>query len=102
MKAFIYCLMREDSTNSRFVYLMQGIATALVTLGVGVAYVLTKDSVARDGFSSMMIVLMGGGSVGSIARGWSKAKGVEADTKSTIATTEAVKASTINTLVQNK
>jgi len=102
MKEFIYCLMREDSTNSRFVYLLQGIAIAIVTLGVGCAFILTKDSVARDGFSSMMVVLMGGGSVGSIARGWAKAKGTEADTAGVKANTEAIKAGTVDKIVDSK
>ncbi len=102
MRKFIEDLLVLPDANSRFVYLCQGVATAIVILMVGLAFVLTHDAVARDGFSTFMGMLLGGGSVGAVARGWAKKAGVEAETKSTQATTEAVKSDTVNKLVEDK
>lgn len=101
MRKFIDDLLTLGDANSRFVYLCQGVATAIVILIVGVAFVATHDAVARDGFSTFMLAVLGGGSVGAVARGWQKKVGVEADAKVVQAQTEAVKANTVDKLVDD-
>ena len=72
MKDFINTLLTVPEANSRLVYLCQGVATALVIVCVGVAYVTAHDGGAREGYSTMMMALLGGGGLGSVCRGWAK------------------------------
>lgn len=72
MQAFLKFLLTEPDANSRFVFLLQGIATAISIQILTVAYVMAHDPSARDGFATTLMVLLGGGSLANLAKGYSK------------------------------
>jgi len=71
---FITLLLTTEHANSRFVYCTQGLAVATGILILIVAYVISHDPSQRDGYISMMMVLLGGGSLNTVARGYQKGK----------------------------
>lgn len=75
MREFINDLLTIPDANSRMVYAIQGVVTAIITLGVGIAYIFAHDASSREGFSSVLMILLGGGSLGAVARGIAKKTG---------------------------
>jgi hypothetical protein len=56
---FMKLLMERDEANSRFVFLLQGLAIAVSVVMVAAAFV--KVETTPDGFVMMMGTLLGGG-----------------------------------------
>lgn len=76
---FMRFLLTTQDSNTRFVYLLQGSAIAVSILAVTWAFITTPDPVAREGFSTMMMALLGGGSLSTLVKGYSKRVGGSTD-----------------------
>ena len=77
---FLRFLLETPDCNSRFVFLMQGLAVAVSIPILCVAYVMTHDPMAREGYSTTIGVLLSGGSLATLARGYNKRSVGDANT----------------------
>lgn len=69
--------MTEPDINSRFVFLLSGIGSAVATLTLVVAFIVAKDKTGYD----YMVMAVGGGAVGHGINRYLTKKTVDADDK---------------------
>lgn len=72
MKDFIKMLLTQPDTNSRFIYLVHGVASSVAVIVLSVAFLFAKD---RTGFPVMVTAAAGGGVGASVGRMMTKMGG---------------------------
>jgi hypothetical protein len=69
---FVNKLLTINDQNSRFVYLIQGIAVGISIVVLSAAFVMHPDPAAREGYVLYLGTLLGGGSLSSAVKGINK------------------------------
>jgi uncharacterized membrane protein YkvA (DUF1232 family) len=80
MIEFIKYLLSAPEANSRFVFLVQGVAAAICVIAVAVGFIVSPTDLAID----MVMALLGGGFVASLGRNLTKRVGPQNTKETTV------------------
>jgi hypothetical protein len=75
LKAAVLYLLQQKDANSRFIFLLHGVAITAGTLALVTAFICAKD---KASYPSMVMALGGSGGIGALGR-WATKKTSAAD-----------------------